>query len=334
MPKDTIPIMSLGEHLDELRKRLIYSLLGLLPIAIVALVFGTDLLTFLISPARDALRRQGFSSSLQATGPLETFNTYLTLSVIAALVAGAPWVLYQLWRFVAPGLYARERRYVYVLLPLSTLLTVGGVVFLFRVIMPMILAFFVSFGSTAGLAQKPGIELPPSVQLPTIPVLDADPANPQPGQEWFNLSLNERRICVAIDGDTPRILSSEYTRDVAITQQYRVSEYVSLLLMLAVAFVLAFQMPVVVLLIGWAGFVTPELLGKYRKHAILVLMVVAALVTPGDPGSMVALSVPLILLFELGIVLLRLMPPQRAHDRQDWGDDRDALDHLDPPAKP
>ena len=167
--------MPLGDHLDELRRRLFFALLGMIPIAIVAFYFGTDLLEFVVEPVREALRGGWQPAVLQATSPFETFGTYIKVSTIATLLVGSPWVLYQLWAFVAPGLYAHERRYVYFLLPLSSVLTITGVIFLFRVILPLILSFAVAFGS--GLGAKVAMPQPPPESRRTT--------RPSPRSSWF-----------------------------------------------------------------------------------------------------------------------------------------------------
>lgn len=305
-------VMPLGEHLEELRKRLIWGLVGLLPIAVTCLYFGEPLLDFLITPVQDALMREGLSPMLQVTGPLELFSAYISISLIATAILGAPWILIQLWQFIAPGLYDRERRFVYILLPLSALLTVTGMVFLFRVIMPLILAFVVAFGSDIGQRTHPTMPLPEGVTLGSVPILRGDPPNPEVGQEWIDLTSNERRVCVNVTPEgVAEIMSSPLYKQTGVAQQYRVKQYLDLLTTLTIAFAAGFQTPVVVLVLGWAGLVTPTYLRKFRKHAVLVTAIIAAAATPGDPSSMIALWVPLMLLYELGIVLLVLFPAHR-----------------------
>jgi len=308
--------MPLGDHLDELRRRLFFALLGMIPIAIVAFYFGTDLLEFVVEPVREALRGGWQPAVLQATSPFETFGTYIKVSTIATLLVGSPWVLYQLWAFVAPGLYAHERRYVYFLLPLSSVLTITGVIFLFRVILPLILSFAVAFGS--GLGAKVAMPQPPpeGTVFGTVPVLDADPPNPEVGWEWINRTLAAKRVCVAIEAGVPVILTQDLHREAGVLQQYRVSETISLLLSLTLAFAGAFQMPVAVLLLGWAGIINVAMLRKYRKHALLICAVVSAALTPGDPTPMIAMLVPLYGLYELGVLLLQWFPAGRLARRK------------------
>ncbi len=98
------------------------------------------------------------------------------------------------------------------------------------------------------------------------------------------------------------------TRGAGISQQYKISEYIRTLLNMGLAFGIGFQTPVVVLLLGWAGIVTRQTLAKYRRHAVGACALAGALLTPADPLSMVLLAIPLYLLFELGMLLLRVWP--------------------------
>lgn len=301
--------MTFGEHLEDLRRRILLGLAGLAPIFIGSLIFGKHLLALLIAPVQAALQRAGLPAHIIATNPVETFGAYVRVATIVTLVIGAPWAIYQLWLFVAPGLYKHERRVVRVVIPMSGVLGAVGVTFLYLVIMPVILAFFISFGSDVGRRTVPTGPLPQGVTLPPpIPVLDHDLDNPAPGQMWVNQSTMQLRIAIAEPGGGVSIRGSELTSGSGVVPQYRVSEYVKMFFGLAMAFAVGFQTPIIVLLLGWGGIVTPQSLGKYRRHAILVICVVCAVLTPPDPFSMVLLAAPLYVLFELGAVLLRLMP--------------------------
>lgn len=304
-------VMPLGDHLEELRRRVVFALLGLAPILVGCLIAGRWLLDRLIEPAQAALRAQGLPAALQATSPLETFGSYLKVSIIATVLLGSPWLLYQLWLFVAPGLYARERRFVHLLVPMSALLTVTGTAFLYFVLLPVILAFFIGFGATIGRLDPRVAEAPAGLVLPTLPVLEHDPPSPEIGAEWVNLRLMQRRTCIAYEGDRPIVLGIELTRGAGVQQQYRVSEYISMVLSLAIAFAAGFQTPVVVLLLGWAGIVERATLARYRRQVAMVCAIAGALLTPADPVSMILLAVPLYLLFELGMILLVVMPAER-----------------------
>ncbi len=303
--------MSFGDHLEELRKRLIWSILGIVPIFIVSFSFGRPILNVLIEPAREQLRAGGQPTTLLATAPFETFGSVVHVAVILTVLIGSPWILYQLWLFVAPGLYSSERKFFYRLGPLSTLLTLSSIAFLYWVILPVILAFFITFGSSIGQSHVNTFPLPEGVTLGTVPVLAGDPPASElaVGSEWFNTQLLQRRLCYAIDSEgVPKIVGSEMTRGAGISQQYKISEYIRTLLNMGLAFGIGFQTPVVVLLLGWAGIVTRQTLAKYRRHAVGACALAGALLTPADPLSMVLLAIPLYLLFELGMLLLRVWP--------------------------
>lgn len=324
--------MPLGSHLDELRRRLIYIVTGLGILAVFAFWFGKPLLELMIEPARAAIRAQGFPDWLQTTGPLESFGTYMKVSMIATLVVGAPWILYQLWLFVAPGLYSRERRFVYVLLPLSGLLTVAGLAFVYFVVVPLMLIFFVGFGADIGNDSVARGEPPAGATIPIFPVLNLDPVQPEVGMVWINAQRHEIRVCVGVVNGLAEIQRTPLMRTGGLMPQYRISEYIGMLLSMALATAAVFQTPVVVLLLGWAGLVTAPMLGKFRRHAILVCAIAGALVTPGtDPASMLAMTIPMYALYELGGLLLRILPARKVGKRgsdeltQD-ADDEDAAD--------
>ena len=312
-PTDTH--MTLGQHLDELRKRMIFALVGLLPLIGAAFYFGDQLLEIVLAPARAALQR-GEQPDISALSPFETFSGWMRVSMIAAIVVGSPWIFYQVWRFVSPGLHRHEKRFVYFLVPLSGILTASGVVFLFKVVLPLVLTFLITFGVTMGAKPVPTAPLPPGITLPTVPMLSADPEKPEPTQMWVNLPLKKLRICITDKDNNPIVLSVDLYREAGIRQQYRVNDVLSMMLTLILAFAGAFQAPLIVLLLGWAGIVDRPFLSKYRRHAVLVCAVVAAAIMPGDPASMFAMMIPLYVLYELGGVLLLLFPAHRVAGRK------------------
>jgi Sec-independent protein secretion pathway component TatC len=149
-----------------------------------------------------------------------------------------------------------------------------------------------------------------------MPILAADPPAPIDGQVWINTNLHQVRVCVGERDGKPHVLSMDLFKDAAIRQQYRVSEVLSLMLTLIAAFAGAFQAPLIVLLLGWAGIIDRAFLAKYRRHAAFACVVIAAAVMPGDPASMIAMAVPLILLYELGGILLWLFPARRVSGKK------------------
>lgn len=318
--------MPLGDHIDDLRRRLILALTGLLPILVTALVFGRAIIDLLLLPLRQALQSRGLPPVVQVTGPMETFGAYLRVSIAVAVLIGLPWLLYQGWRFAAPGLYAAERRFVYVLAPMSVGLTLASIAFLYFVMMPIVLTFFIGFGQALG-GSNPGQAHPPTgMMFPMVPSLHGDPPDPQPGQMWVNTRSQELRVAIAqgrlpdLEATEPepasasprvRVLGVPLALTAGLSQQFRVSEYIKLLFQLTLAMAIAFQTPVVVLLLSWTGLIDPKAMGKHRKYAVLVAAVLGALLTPADPISMLALALPLYVLYELGLLIARVLPAER-----------------------
>lgn len=308
--------MPLGDHLEELRARVILALAGLVVVLVPCLLLAKPMLGVLIAPVQRALLAKGQPPSLQATGVVETFGSYMYIAIVSAILLGSPWMLWQLWRFVAPGLYRSERRFAYLLAPLSLLMTICACFFMYFVMLPVVLAFFIGFGTSVGEPRVLIAPLPEGVTLvQSPPQLAFDPEQPPAGTMWINTSLHQLRIAIG-QGSRVEILAIPLARAAGIVQQYRISEYIRLILHLALAFAIAFQTPVVVLLLTWAGIIDPAKLGKFRKHAIMGAAVLAAVLTPADPISMMVLAVPLYGLYELGLVLARVLPAERvAGDR-------------------
>lgn len=300
-------LMSFGEHLEELRTRLIHSLIGVAALFILGLFFGSTLLEILCAPVLHELHEAGQAPSLLATSPLEAFGSYIKVATVFALLLGMPWLLFQLWLFVAPGLYANEQRFVYFLLPLSVVLTLVGVAVLYFIILPISLYFLITFGSGLIDQHMPSIALPEGALLGNVPVLKGDPTGAAVGSMWVNDALGQIRVQVSAG----KVMGLPLVSGGMIAQQYRISEYVDLVFLLALAFAIAFQVPLVLLLLGWAGFLTPQDLTKYRKQVLLGCVIGAALLPTQDPWSLILLSVMLYGLFEFGIVLMRFVPARR-----------------------
>jgi len=303
--------MSFGDHLDDLRKRVLFAILGLVPLIVLGFVVGGPVLELLTKPVIEAMRDAGEPSGLLATGPLESFISYLKVALGVALLLGLPWIFYQLWLFISPGLYSNERRFVYFLMPLSLLLTVTSAVFLYKVLLPISLYFLILFGSNIAKSPVATGELPPEVTVAMLnesamPVLERDPplAELRPGAQWLNPDRNEIRIFLG--GDTVRVI--RLRSDGLIAQEYRIGEYISLLFGLGIVFALAFQLPAVMLLLSWVDLLRPAALTPYRKHVGFACAVLGMLLTPQDPWSMILLASALYLLFELGILMMKYIP--------------------------
>lgn len=241
--------MSFGDHLEELRARVIYALFGVAVTVGICLYYGREILYWLCIPLYEAQASLGQEIQIITLGPAEAFSVYLKVSIISGLVIAAPWQLYQLWKFVVAGLYQHERRAVYVLVPFSSLMVFLAIGFLYFLMLPICLQFFLRFGQL--------IE-----HLQTTP---------------------------------------------------RVGEYIRFVLYLALGIVIGFQLPVAMMVGGWAGILDANWLSKYRGHALLACSIAGAVLTPSDPVSMMVLAVPLYGLFEVGLLLVRIVAPKVAN---------------------
>jgi len=169
----------------------------------------------------------------------EAFMMYIKVSLVSGIVFASPWILYQLWQFVAAGLYPHERRYVHVYLPMSIGLFLGGVTFCFFLALPILLDFLLSYNRWLGV-------------VPTI----------------------------------------------------RLSEWVTFVILLPVMFGLSFQLPLVMLFLERIGIFTATDYRTRRRLAIFVMAVGSMIINPGgDIGSMLLLFIPLVILYEFGILL-------------------------------
>ncbi|WP_438020956.1 twin-arginine translocase subunit TatC [Sorangium sp. So ce315] len=144
--------MSFWEHLDELRKRLVRSVLVFFAACVVGWEVREKLLHFLTVPFVDAWRDQNLpgTPSLHFGAPAAAFVAYFKLSMIGGAALASPFIFYQLWAFIAPGLYAREKRYVIPFVLFSTLLFVGGGLFGWRAAFPISFGYFLSMAGTVG----------------------------------------------------------------------------------------------------------------------------------------------------------------------------------------
>jgi sec-independent protein translocase protein TatC len=151
VPEDDVP-MTIWEHLEELRKRLVWSMAALIIGMLAAWQYKEKLLELLVHPFRESWMAQGLAgpTTLHFAGPGDGMLAYFKLSMIGGAAVAAPVVFYQIWSFVAPGLYAKEKRFVIPFVFFSTVLFVGGGYFGFRLAFPMTFGFFLSASGTIG----------------------------------------------------------------------------------------------------------------------------------------------------------------------------------------
>ena len=144
-------VMSLGDHLEELRARVLLALVGLAVGVGVCLFFGTWLIRFIEMPYEQVRAHHKELQALAYLAPADAFIAYTKIAIIAGLIVSSPWVFYQLWMFVGAGLYPHEKRYVYMAVPFCVTLFVLGALFFLFVIARITLEFFVTFGNFIGV---------------------------------------------------------------------------------------------------------------------------------------------------------------------------------------
>ena len=296
--------MTIGEHLEELRWRLI---LGIIGFAVALIVFmipsvGERVIVIFCAPLVNGLKQYDMTPQFDAHALTEVFMTYLQISIICAFIVAGPWIIYQLWLFVAAGLYPRERKTITRYIPLSIALMVAGVLFVYFVVLPLTISFFLSFSSElplpSGYSHTPLVDVNPDT-LPRAAILQGDPKNPPDGAIWFNDF--QKRLKMKLH-DKIRILS--FGPENLIAPHFGLDDYISFVLTFMLVFAVAFQLPLVLLALVSVGLIEIEFLRKQRRIVYFVMAIVAAVMAPGDVvTSMLALLIPLLLLYEFGIWL-------------------------------
>lgn len=225
--------MTFLEHLEELRWRIIYSLIGIVIGTIIAWVFVDFLVEqILLKPAKDS------GVSLQNLKPFGQIFLYFQIALIAGLIISIPNVFYQFWKFISPALRKHERRYILAIVIFSTLCFLAGIAFAYFVMLPLALSFAAQFGTQT------------------------------------------------------------------IKNEFAVDEYMSIIISVMLAAGLVFELPMLSFFLSKLGILKPSFMRKYRKHSIVIILVAAAVLTPGtDPVSQVILAVPLVLLYEISILV-------------------------------
>lgn len=337
--------MSFGEHLEELRTRVLLALIVPIPAMIAAYFVSDTLLGWILLPIKNVLHDYGLPAQLQVLGPAEFLIAQFKISIITGLVVSLPWILWQLWLFVRPGLFGYERRFVYLLLPGSLVLSLLGIALMYFIMLPLMLQVLVGMGQSMG---QPTLDPRVEQVLKTGPDIrvflgDKPPETAVEGEAWMTWPGQELYIVVADESGKALPLLAPRS---FIAQQFQVSATVSFVLLLFVAILIAFQLPLVMLLLGWVGIASPQWLRKQRKYAAIVLAVVSAIITPPDAFSMAMMLVPLYGLYELGILLMVFVPASRLakggvlgrqnHPPRNWAADKNSekTEHVRKPAQP
>ncbi|MBR9977492.1 MAG: twin-arginine translocase subunit TatC [Bacteroidetes bacterium] len=223
--------MSFLDHLEELRWRIIYSFGGI-TICAVGLWFVIDPIMehILLRPATQ------YNMNLQNLRPFGQVLIYMQVAVFGGVIISMPNIIYQFWKFIAPGLYPHERRYISSIVVFTSLCFLLGVAFAYFLVLPAALKFFVHFGT---------------------PIID-------------------------------NIISIEYYFDFVLT--------------LMIGAGLVFELPMLSFFLSRLGILSPKLMRRYWRHAMVVSAIVAAFISPGpDPFSMLLMAIPLVFLYEISI---------------------------------
>lgn len=307
--------MSIGEHLDELRGCLIRSLTALVVACLVcALPVKWWLLPWMMRPFILVAKKLKQPPSLLATAPVEGFVVYMKVVLVTGLVIASPYIAGQIWNFVAAGLYPKERRWVTRLVWPSVFLFSGGVVFMYVFALLLSLKFLIGFNSAftvpdfyptaleRHLLGMPEEQPDHATSRPAgVPLLHADPADQPPGAMWFNTTDGVLKI-VGVDGVYTQQLHRQSETSL-VTTHFKIADYLNFVLVLMIAFGLAFQMPLVVVFLVRSGIVPAATLRKYRRVVILLIVIIAGILAPPDLLSHLLLSGPMILLFEIGLLV-------------------------------
>ncbi|MBL8295899.1 MAG: twin-arginine translocase subunit TatC [Bryobacterales bacterium] len=249
--------MSFLEHLEELRSRLLKALLGIGVAFVLSLYFTHDLWEIISAPATRALELNGVKDPrLAVLTPTEAFSViWIKLPILTAIFLASPWVLYQVWAFIAPGLYKRERRWaVPFVLSTAGLFILGG-----------LFAYFVAF--RFGLAFLLGI---------------------------------------AVSGNLQTVVS--------------ITEYFDLFINVTLGLGIVFELPVLIFFLALLRIVTPQFLIRNSRYAILIIVMIAAIITPTpDVYNLMLISLPMTALFFVGVFAAYLLWLSREQKRFPWG---------------
>ncbi len=275
------------EHLAELRTRLIRAVMAFAVGVILAFIVAEPILQFLVKPIEETLRALGDPSpTLQYTSPQEYLFTLFRISMVFGFALSFPMIGYQLWRFVAPGLYKTEKGAFLPFLVASPFMFLLGASFAQLVVTPLAMQFFLGFADVSSI--------------------------------FANL-LSQAAGDVPSDIAVDMAVVPETADGVRITFFGKVNESLDITLKFIMAFGMCFQLPVLLTLMGKAGLVSADGLGAMRKYAVVAILLLAALVTPPDVITQLILFVVVYGLYEISIFLVRRVETKREEKLREEG---------------
>jgi sec-independent protein translocase protein TatC len=264
------------EHLIELRTRILWSLAAFLGGIVIAFTVWNPIFNFLTRPICQALANNGQSCNLVLIKPQEGFFTAINISFFGAIVLSFPVIAFQMWRFVAPGLYKSEKNAFLPFLIASPAMFFLGAGFCFYVVLPIAFDFFLGF--------QQGL-VPPDAAAQTAAEVAAD------GGEAATAAQAAGQAGIVFQGS--------------------MQEYIGVTMKFVIAFGLCFQLPVLLTLMGKAGLITSKGLAATRKYAVVVILVLAAIATPPDLMSQMIMFFAVYPLYEVSILLIRRIEKKR-----------------------
>jgi Tat protein translocase TatC len=336
--EDARSVMSVGDHLMELRRCLIHSLIGVGVLTVGTLWYGRDIVRWLCEPLFEAQRQLGLPRQTISLSVAGGFMVYVKVSLVAAVVVGLPWTALQLWRFIAPGLHRAERRLFLALVPYSLAMTVVSVAFVYYLFLPAALSFLLTFsaeypppvedGRTSSLAQvtsffnrlnstlmrpatapagQSGDESTANRSLPSerlrIPTVDRDPQDARDGEIWFNRSLGELRIAANGKARVVQVVGASF-----MVPQIDINEYLNLAALSLFIMAISFQIPVAITIAAALDLIDPAAWGARRGKVLFACFLIGVFITPNqDLVSNVVFPLVLWGLFEIGLLTAKMV---------------------------
>jgi len=233
--------MSFLQHLEELRWRFVYAIIGVLIGTIITWIFIDFLVeNILLLPAKRA------DIKLQNLRPFGQLFLFMQIAIIGGIILSIPNIFYQMWKFISPALQESEKKHITLIVVFSSICFLSGVAFAYFIMLPLTLKFAGEFGSAE------------------------------------------------------------------IENNFAIAEYFSIIISVMLGAAVVFELPMLSFLLSKIGILTPQLMRKYRKHSVITVLILAAILTPGtDPVAQILLAIPLTLLYEISIYVSKVFSKKR-----------------------